>query len=41
MVQETKEMNSKIIKCIYHDEGVEEVLSDPYFMYYFIWYRSD
>lgn len=40
MAQETKDMNSRIIKCRYHDEGVEEVLSDPYFMYYFIWYRS-
>lgn len=40
MAQETKEMNSNIIKCRYHDEGVDEVFSDPYFKYYFIWYRS-
>lgn len=38
--KETREMGLKIIKCRYHDEGVTDVMDDPFFEYYFIWYRS-
>lgn len=39
--QQTRDLCSNIIKCRYDEEGLEEVLEDPAFKYYFFWFRSN
>lgn len=38
--RQTRELCSNIIKCRHDEEGIKEILDDPAFKYYFIWFRS-
>ncbi len=39
-VQQTRDLCSNIIKCRHDEDGLQEVLDDPKYKYYFIWFRS-
>ena len=40
-VEQTRELQSNIIKCRYDEDGLDEILDDPSFKYYFFWFRSN